>query len=328
MGKRALIVRYGAYGDIVHCSHLPRLLKDQGFTTVDFETNIKGYQLLGDNPFIDNLSCFADCDQINLPEWWVEKRWAVMASEYDKFINLYRTLESNVSLLEDQSEYYMNSAVRRARYDDVNYYDVTTKAAGYPELCGKYKGELFFPESEHDVVKTWMKKFEGKFVVMMNVCGTGAHKEMVQRKEIVDHFLEFYPDAHIIFTGGQEHAKLDVRSDNATSIIGKFPFRQAALIAKYVNLVMTLESGIGCVASMWGTPTIQMMTAASITSHCKYAENDLSVQSPAYCSPCHKGPYQYIGCPNIDGKPLCVYFDLDKVFHQIKKAYDIYKQNH
>lgn len=327
MGKRALIIRYGAYGDIVHMSHLPHLLKDQGYTTVDVETNGKGFQLLGDNPFIDKLTLFNEADYIQLPEWWVEKKWDIMASEYDKTINLYRTLESNVSLLESQNEYYMSSAVRRARYDNVNYYDVTTIEAGYPELCGKYRGELYYPKAEIDIVETWMKRFEGKFVVMMNVCGTGPHKEMVQKKEIIDHILATYPEAHIILTGGKEYKHMEITNDRITSIIGKFPFRQAALIAKYMNLVITLESGIGCVASLWDVPTIQMMTAASITSHCKYSENDLSVQSPAYCSPCHKGPYQYIGCPNRDGKPLCVFFNLDEIFEKIKDGYSIYKSH-
>jgi ADP-heptose:LPS heptosyltransferase len=56
--RKVLVSRYGAYGDIVHCSHLPRLLKDVGFDVVDFETNHKGTQLLLDNPFIDNLFFF------------------------------------------------------------------------------------------------------------------------------------------------------------------------------------------------------------------------------------------------------------------------------
>ena len=73
---------------------------------------------------------------------------------------------------------------------------------------------------------------------------------------------------------------------------------------------------------MWNTPTIQLMTAASLINHPKYAKNDYSLQSPAYCSPCCKGPYQYIGCPSKDGYPLCVYFDVDKIMEQVDKIHD------
>ena len=53
--KKVLIIRYCAYGDAIHFSFLPRLLKGQGFDVVDLETNFKGFQLLESNPFIDKI---------------------------------------------------------------------------------------------------------------------------------------------------------------------------------------------------------------------------------------------------------------------------------
>jgi ADP-heptose:LPS heptosyltransferase len=100
------------------------------------------------------------------------------------------------------------------------------------------------------------------------------------------------------------------------------PFRQALLITKYVNCVIGCESGLMIGASMWYTPTIMLMTAASIESHCKYNPNDYSIQSPAYCSPCYKGPYQYRGCPHKNGNPLCVYFNVVDIINKIKQIYE------
>lgn len=326
MTKKALVIRLCAYGDAIHFSHIPRLLKDQGYDIVDVLTNFKGYQLLGYNPFIDNLKFYEPDHRIS--EYHLMKHFDVESEGYDKVINLYKSLEYGVLSMEDTNEYYMSTNVRRGRYSDQNYYDVTTIAAGYPELVGFYKGELFYPKKEIDVVENWAKKFAGKWLVMMNVCGTGPHKEMAQREEIINHILSTYPQAHIILTGGKEYGDMDVKNDRVTSIIGKYPMRQAVLITRYVDLMITLESGIGVASTMWGTPTIQMMTAANLTAHCKYAKNDLSIQSPCYCSPCHKGPYRYIGCPNKNGKPLCVYFDLDKVFGKIKEGYDLYRKGY
>lgn len=317
--KKVLISRYGAYGDIIHMSHLPRLLKDQGFDQVDVEVNWKGYQLLGDNPFIDHLYLYEP--QPGSPMWLLEKHWQIISEPYDKFINLYQTLEYGVLAMEDTNEYYMSTQVRRNRWSNVNYYDATTIAAGYPHLQGKYQGELFNKAEEIKVVEDWMKQFEGKFVVMLNLSGTSAHKEFVQHREVADYILSNIPNSQVILTGGPDCKKESYEKDGVVSIVGKFPFRQAALIAKYVNLLISCESGIGCASSMWGTPTIQMMTAANITAHCKYAKNDYSIQSPVACSPCHKGPYKYNGCPSQNGKPKCVYFRLEQITEKIDAAY-------
>ena len=53
--KKVLINRNGAYGDIIHMSHLPRLLKDNGWDYVAVSTGYKGKQLLEHNPFIDKF---------------------------------------------------------------------------------------------------------------------------------------------------------------------------------------------------------------------------------------------------------------------------------
>ena len=67
--KKALISRYGGYGDAIFCTPIPRLLKDQGFDVVDFEANHKTFQVLGNNPFIDNLIYF---EPALVPQWTVE----------------------------------------------------------------------------------------------------------------------------------------------------------------------------------------------------------------------------------------------------------------
>ena len=53
--KKALVIRYGAYGDIIHMSWIPRALKLDGYDVVDVETNFKGYyknSMEAENPSI------------------------------------------------------------------------------------------------------------------------------------------------------------------------------------------------------------------------------------------------------------------------------------
>lgn len=319
--KKALISRYGAYGDIIHMSHLPRLLKDQGFDIVDVETNQKGYQLLYGNPFIDTLTGINPEVIFKEREWLLTKHWQLISQGYDKFINLYGSLEYGLLSMENDPSYYMSSNVRRERYSGINYYDQTTVDAGYKELIGKYRGEVFFSDAEHTIVKDWLKKFDGEFTVLVNLSGTGPHKRFVQAAEFIHRILDTYSNVRVITTGSAGCVKWDLKHPRVTSIVGKFPFRQALLISKYVNLVIGCESGLLCGAAMFETPTIMLMTAADIDSHNRYNRNDLSLQSECYCSPCHKGPYKYYGCPHKDGNPLCVYFDLNKIMEQFDRAY-------
>ena len=322
MVKKALVFRLGAYGDIVHCSHIPRLLKDQGYGIVDFVTNAKGYELLLENPFIDKLTYFEPAD--NIPMDLIHKEWELIADGYDKFINLYKSLEYGVISMEDQNVYYMSDEVRRGRYASVNYYDQTTATAGYPELCGRYLGEIFFTKEEDRKVKKCVEELSGKFIVMLNLSGTGPHKVLYRAKEIADRILNTYPDSHIILTGGNREKQYEFSGDRITSIVGTFPFRQALHLTKYVDCVIGCESGIMCGSNMWGTPTIQIMTGTCLIAHCKYARNDFSFQSQAKCSPCYKGPYKYLGCPHEDGLPYCVTkVETEEILKRVGATYEL-----
>lgn len=323
--KKALISRYGAYGDIIHCSHLPRLLKEQGFDIVDFETNHKGTQILCDNPFIDNLLYFEPANHTEIMQTpnLLSKHWDVISEGYDKFVNLYHSLEHAIIAMESDPEYYMHESARE-EYRNINFYDQTTKWAGYPELVGKYRGEVWYTDKEYDLVEKDMAKYKNKFVVMLNLSGTTIHKRFVIAPQVIDYIVNKYKDAYIILTGDETCKEIKIEGKNIRSIAGKKPFRQALLMARYVDLLISMESGIAVGANAWGTPTIQLMTSSSLVNHPNYCKGDFSIQSPARCSPCTKGPYRFIGCPHKDGYPLCVYFDVDEVTKKVDEVYEAY----
>jgi len=325
--KRALISRYGAYGDIVHCSHLPRLLKDQGYDYVAFETNWKGSQLLCTNPFIDKLLYFEPSKHRAVfgSEVMLDKHWGEISREYDLFINLYKSIENTVVAMEDMAEYFMHQKARDWM-GKISFYDQTTKWAGFPELMGKYRGEVWYTPEETKIVEKYMSKFEGKFTVMINLTGTTIHKVLLDPQDYIDYILNKYSNSHIITTGDPSCKDIVELNDRVSTIAGKFPFRQAAYVARYVDCLLTMESGLGVIGNMWETPTIQIMTSSSIINHPNFAKGDFSFQSQARCSPCSKGPYKFLGCPHSNGYPACVHIDKDKVKEQIDATYRAYKE--
>lgn len=329
--KKALIFRTGAYGDIIHLSFLPHLLKNKGFDRVDVQTGVKGFRILKNNPYIDELSVYTgelvvDSLQKSMTRdiFLLKKHVEAMGHKFTKTFFLGGTIESSVVMMENQPEYFYHQG-RRDHYAKINFYDQTLITAGFPEEVGKWQGEMYFTDEECDIVEKYIEQYKDKFTILINVAGTSAHKQLAQAEELVRKILVKYDDALIITTGGPEYKDKSLKhidDKRVRTIIGVQPFRQAAHLTKHVNCVIGCESGLMIASNMHGTPTIQLMTAASLVNHCGYAKNDYSLQSPAYCSPCNKGPYQYVGCPIKDKYPLCVYFDTDKIMEQIGKIHD------
>ena len=344
--KKVLISRFGAFGDHIHASHLPRLLKEkEGFDFVGFQYNDKGFAIHRNNPFIDEHIEFEPYVYpiSQYPASFFDKRLGILKERlgYDHVINLQGSLEYGYIAMEDQSEYYLSSTERRAKYGKLNYYDQTTIFAGYPQHVGTV-GELFFDEEEEFLTRSiYRDRYKGKFVVICNLSGTSKHKLFYNAEAIIKEFLNRHEDA-VCITVGDENCRnqVEFHGDRIINRAGNFnengelekggsaryPFRQSMLMAKYADLVIGCESGLMVAATLLGAPTVQLMTAASIKNHGGDFRNDYSLQSPAPCSPCHKGPYDYIGCPKFKhlglDYPICVKFDSETILNKMDEVYD------
>lgn len=335
--KSALIVRYGAFGDHIHASHIPRLLKErEGFDFVAFEYNPKGHAIYYNNPFIDQHIHYDPyrspvCDY---PLSFIAKRHEQMleSGNFDKLVDLNYSLEYGYIAMEDQNSYYRSSAYRRNRFGKHNFYDQTTIFAGYPQHVGMV-GEVYFdPEEEGIVQRIYERDYKDKFVVICNLSGTSKHKLLFQAEEIIKRFLEKHPEA-VCITIGDDDCKdhLEFKGERIINRAGDFgkgryPFPQAMLMAKHADMLISAESGIAVASTLFGTATVQLMNAAGIKQHGGDFVNDFSLQATVHCSPCHKGPYDYIGCPKFKHMgmdyPRCIQFNVETVLNRMEEAYD------
>lgn len=343
--KRVLISRFAAFGDHIHASHLPRLLKTKaGFDFVAFEYNIKGEAIYRNNPYIDQHMMF----NIQHPlvagrtTHFMEQRNKILVEQggYDLFIDLRNSIERGYIAMEDQADYYRDSEYRRNKFGKQNYYDQTVEFAGFPEWKGE-TGDIYFTHEEEDAVQmVYEAAYTGRFVVIANLSGTSKHKLFMNAELILKKFLERHKDAVVILTGDEDcRQHLAFEGERVVNRCGSFnqdgqyqggdsyPFRQSMLMAKYADLVIGAESGLMVAANLFGAPTIQLMTAASIKNHGGDLPNDHSLQSPIQCSPCHKGPYDYLGCPTFEHLgiryPKCVLFNTNTVLQRME---DVYRQ--
>lgn len=308
---------------MLHSSHLPRLFKENGATVVDFDTNYKGSQVLQNNPYIDNLIHFNDSLVKDKPSSFLDRRWAALSEGYDKFINLYCTLEYKRIAMESQNTYFRDAKWRRDHYSHINYFDAMTDEAGFGGRYHGTIGEIYFSQEEESVVKTYVdERLGNKFKILINLSGSSPQKVFHGAKELAEMVYESYDDAIIITTGDKSCESLDFKIKDSRSVVGKWKIRQVLCLSKYVDCVISYESGLPICSQMLGTPTIQMMTTSSIENHAKYGHNLYPIQSPAWCSPCNKGPYKFLGCPkNVDGNPICVDINLSEIFNRVGLIY-------
>lgn len=335
--KTCYISRFGAYGDLLHASHLPRLIKDYyRVDTIDFETSYQGYQILQNNPYVDNL-IFTDVSKLTQNR--MQKNWEHCKENYDLFFNLVYTIEKEYCTIEFDNRYYRNEKWRRDHCGKMNYYDVMTAAAGLPECYFGQRGMLYYDDIDHQGAQEWIKSFKEKnnvdWLVLVCLSGSSLHKKFQQAEEVCRSLLDKHPQAYIILVGDQfcecqlfEHPRVSHKiqlKDKDGKITHKgWNFRTTMLMAKYFDFVVSPETGLVCVSHMWDTPTLQLLTAASWDNHIKYAKNAYWVKSPVSCSPCHRSPFKYYGCPRKEDLPACVFFNVPEILDKIEEAYEHY----
>jgi len=347
--KTAYLVRYGAYGDHCHMSNVIKALDELGYN-ITFEYNYKGAQIHTYNPRVNTHKVFEPSEQLktkkSIRDWHL--RLNAYQDNYDLYVNFARSLEDGLIASEDTPEYFWPLKDRRAKNAHVCYYDRSMIWAGLTDK--KYMGwtgEIYFKKEEHDHVRKQLEPYRDKFVILWALRGTMWQKAVCHiAKDICNEWLDKHPDSVIITTGDAPCKEWEWVSGHGTTIAperglgdgsaslihksGRMPFRQALNIARYVNLVVTPETGLGIGAGVLGVPKIMLLTAASLKNIVGNDKNDFSLQSDAWCSPCTRAIYNTKSCTiNPETKlPICVDFDKDRVLNRMEEAYELhYMQN-
>lgn len=351
--KKVFLHREGAYGDHVHMSNVIRAFYEDGYQ-VDMLYNFKGAQVHTYNPMITNHYFFeAGAKDITPKSYKAHlEKMKRFRQEYDRFVSFQNSLERTLLPGEGQPEYFWPLWLRRAKTTDICFYDWSMIWAGLTDQ--KYmgrSGDVFFPVDDHDVILDWLDQWSDKYIILWALRGSMYQKAMYPiAEEICTEFITRHPETIIITTGDKFCQQWEWDHPNVIHRSGRIPFRQALCLSRYVDMVVTPETGLGIGAGSFGTPKIMLLTAASLTNIVGNDENDYSLQSPAYCSPCFRAIYNTDNCPVgpercLTGKvidkcssdygkeigmrlPICIDFPKDMVLEQMEKIYDLQRDRH
>lgn len=352
-GKRVYLIRYGAYGDHLHMTPVLRAFKEEGWETT-FEYNAKGLQIHAFNPWVDHHvfrepsrglyeneegACYEQYQRINR-----------LKREYDRVVDFGGSLEKALIADEKSPDYFLSKEEREEKFGQISFHDQSIKWANLPEKYHGRKVEVYFRHKEHERVKEIMGPIREKypFLMMWSIAGSMWQKAIYPwAREVCDEFMTRHPDVFLFLTCGPEYAANCWSGPRVYNCVEKkHPFRQVLLMTRYINMLVTPETGIGIGAGAYGTPKIMLMTAANLKNIVGNDENDYSLQSDAWCSPCHRAIYNMdhcdtepvdLTCRVVHGDPsnpfhkteekklpICVFFNKDRLLAQMEKIYALH----
>lgn len=322
--KKACVLRWGGYGDILMASILFPLLKKDGYhLTVHCKKS--GSIVLKNNPHIDKIILHeGELEADKLQEYWDK-----LSVEYDKFVNLSESIERTLLRIPPDKEYWTTKE-QRHRDCNVNYYDRTLKIAGYEHK--NVSPEMYYSPIERQFAKKIRKKLKGKFVILWSLSGSSMHKSYPYTEYVLMELFRNYDDIEVLFVGDTVCSLLEFPHPRTHCYSGKWPIRKSLIMTEYVDCVIGPETGVLNCASGLDVPKIVFLSHSSVENLTKYWKNTTSLCAyDARCYPCHKMHYELETC-NLDariGTPVCMTKLKPKaVYDAIDSYYKAWRDSH
>ena len=302
--KRALVSRYGAFGDQIQTSSILPGLKKQGYH-ISYMTTPEAKTVLQHDPHIDEW--FIQ-DKDACPNALLGPFWEVVATRYDKFINLSESIEGALLTLPGRLQHQYPHDVRRKLFGGINYLERTHDIAGVPyEFAPK-----FYATDEEIRWARALKKAWGGQVLTWAINGSSPHKVWPYTQVVMKWILDSTP-LHICIlsdpTIGKQLqeaivAKLEESGCDMARVHpmggGAWTIRQALTFCQVSDCVVGPETGPLNAVCMEPMPKVIMMSHSSTTNLTKHWINTTAIEPekelrPA-CYPCHRLHYKWDHC--------------------------------
>lgn len=300
--KRAGIVRYGAFGDLIQTSSIFPGLKEQGYH-VTLYTTPKGYDIAKHDPFVDEFY-IQDPDQV--PNHLLTEFWDNEEPKYDKWVNLCESVEGTLLALHDRIATRWPHAVRHARMN-VNYTEFTHALADVPMPC---RQKFYTSKAEQEWAKAERKRVGGDYFVMYVLNGSATHKVWPHMDTLLARLLIEHPDCRIVTMGDSTGEMLEAGWENEPRVVrkaGKYSIRETMALLDVCDLVVGPETGVMNAAAMLPVRKVVFLSHSSTENLTKHWANTVALEPrDTPCYPCHQLHKGWGTCKRHDsGTALC-----------------------
>lgn len=237
--KTALVVRYGAFGDLMQASSVIKGLKDQGYH-VTLHSAAPGCVVMEHDPNIDKMIVF-DKDQV--PNADLGNFWAWQKKKYDRFVNLSESVEGSLLAMPGRTIHFW-SAEARHKVMNFNYLELQHTLAGVP-----HKPQVKFYATPEE--KNWARGVRNRMlpgpVVMYSLSGSSVHKTWAGMDHVIAGIMVNAPEATVVLVGGPEGVILEQGWENEKRVMrtsGKWSIRQTLSFLEHCDIVIGPETGV------------------------------------------------------------------------------------
>jgi ADP-heptose:LPS heptosyltransferase len=290
--KAALVIRFGALGDTLWLTPVLRKLKEEGYHVTVNSTEY-GAQVLKENPNIDEFILHDTSDDIPYED--LDAYWAELGQNYDRVINLTKSIEGDLVKVEGSEQFAWPHEKRHAECN-VNFQDYTMALSGYPDAKGEIP-EMYFSDMEEHLAKIWKENNKDKFTILWSLSGSAYHKTYPWAEYVAGELAARFKNLRIITVGDELCKIMEWDENKTTNKCGVLTVRQSFLLTKYADLVVGPDTGLMNAASCYDTPKVILMSANSTENLTKYWKNCTTLWShDCECYPCHRLIYSN-NCP-------------------------------
>lgn len=281
--KRAAVIRYGAWGDMLQSMSILPGLKREGYEITVFCTP-RGVDVIRNDPHIDHI-VLQDEDMV--PNHELMAYFEYLKKKYTKVVNLCETVEGVVLPMSMRAHFHWPKEARHAICNR-NYVELQHMIAGVPYQKPETK---FYPSGEE---KAWALKqrdeIGGAPVIAWALSGSAFHKVWPHVEVASAAILSIFPEAKIVYLGGRAEEELVGQcNDRLISKVGQWSIRESISFAQEADLVIGPETGVLNALAMEETPKVLILSHSTVENLSRDWVNTKSlVPVGAECYPCHR----------------------------------------
>ncbi len=313
MGKKVLIIRLGAIGDVVETTGLLRALKKIG-CKVDYVTGKAPASLLQNDPDINKLFIFSKKDYFSV--WKLGRE--LSKEKYDVILNLQPSLRLKTLCFFAKSKKVFHYKKSYKFHAVENFFETGKRA--FPEL--ELDKNIHLNISD-ELKNKMLEKLENKQKIAFNI---GANSSRQGRKWCVEYWgklaeliLEKY-NVQIFVVGSDEDKKnvdeLVKKVPQIKSFAGETTLQETAALLSCADLVISGDTGPLHIASATGTTCLGLYGCCSVSRSGPYGEKHHTIKSDKECSPCDKRTCALINS-EIDDTPCMREISPEKVLNLV-----------
>ena len=295
--KSCIIVRLGAWGDLMQMTSIIPALKAQGYH-ITLHCSPRGFPVVKNDPRIDRF-VLQDVDQVppnKLTEYflWLEK-------QCDHFINLCESVEGSLLAMPGRPIAFWRKEARHAACN-LNYVELTHKIAGVPYV--RPHTEFISTREERDDCRLFLDKNGGSPNILWVLSGSAVHKTYPHLDSIVARVLLTWPTARIFMVGEEICELLEapwVNEDRVVRMSGRLEIRPTMVLAQACDLVIGPETGVMSAVSMMDMGKVLLLSHSTVENLSRDWVNTQSIWSKkTECYPCHMMVFGWDQCKQAE----------------------------